>query len=312
MYDSFPAKINERFKILLTINERIKMKSKIHLFVPINIGRNLESLLKRKAPDTEFITPASSAEELKYFAKIFDNPVKEKLPELIVTLQAEIFKYFKRDEVREHFDNINNIFPDLRKDLTALDFNSTSPFIKPLLFVPLIMLINKDVKNPPTSWNELFKKRFRGKILLPDIHTPVSVSFNALMKDMAKGENTDDFFTSLKHSGLPFDVITGVNKGFYDIGILPLPFARYNMGKNIETFIPDEGAIILPQMMFMRKDASEATKEVARNLFGKNIQRFFSQLGALIPVIEEIPLPVELKDKPKFYWENWEWYQNLM
>ncbi len=288
------------------------MKPKIYLFVPINIGRNLESLLKRKAPNTEFVTPSSSSEELKYFEKIFTNPTRKELPELIVTLQPEILKYFAKDEVRQHFENISTDFAPLRKDLDAVKFNSTSEYIKPLLFVPLIMLINKDLKNPPTAWRDLFDKQFNGKILLPDAQTPVSIAFNSLMKNMANGEDTTDFFNSMKYSGLPFDVITGVNKGFYDVGILPLPFARYNMGKNLNTIIPDEGSMVLPQMMFLRKGASDETKAVANDLFGKNIQRFFSQLGALIPVIEDIPLPIEIKNNTKFYWENWEWFEEAV
>ncbi len=288
------------------------MKSKIYLFVPINIGRNLESLLKRKAPNMEFVTPSSSSEELKYFEKIFANPTQDELPELIITLQPEILKYFEREEARRYFMNINADFAPLRNDLNALKFNSTSKYIKSLLFVPIIMLINKDLKNPPTAWSDLFDKRFNGKILLPDAQTPVSIGFNSLMKNMAKGKNTTDFLKSIKYSGLPFDVITGVNKGFYDVGILPLPFARYNMGKNLETIIPEEGSMVLPQMMFLRKGASEEAKNVAQDLFGKNIQRFFSQLGALIPVIDEIPLPVEIKNNTKFYWENWEWFEKVV
>ncbi len=287
------------------------MKSKIYLFVPINIGRNLESLLKRKAPDTEFITPSSSGEELRYFEKLFANPVQEELPELIVTLQPEILKHFERAEVRKHFVEINTEFAPLRADLKTLNFDSTAAYIKPLLFVPLVMLINKDLKNPPTAWRDLFDKRFNGKVLLPDVQTPVSIAFNALMKTMADGEDLSGFFNSMKYSGLPFDVITGVNKGFYDVGVLPLPFARYNMGKNLDTLIPEEGSIVLPQMMFLRQGASEETKAVALDLMGKNIQRFFSQLGGLIPVIEDIPLPIEIKNNPKFYWENWAWYQQI-
>lgn len=288
------------------------MQTKIFIFVPINIGRNLESLLKRKAPNTEFITPSSSSEELKYFADIFENPVKEELPELIVTLQPDILKYFEKDEIRKHYVDFNTDFPELREDLKTLNLHSTMSFVKPLLYTPIIMLVNKDVKNPPRSWKDLLDPRFHGKVLAPDAQTPVSIAFDFLMKDIADGENTDKFFNTMKYSGLPFDVITGVNKGFYDVGLLPLPFARYNMGKNLETLIPEEGAIVLPEMMFIRKDASTETIEVAKDLFGKNIQRFFSQLGALIPVIEEIPLPVEVKEKMNFYWKGWDWYKELI
>ncbi len=288
------------------------MKPKIYLFVPINIGRNLESLLKRKAPNTEFITPASSSEERKYFEKLFAQPNKADLPELIVTLQPDILKYFKNNALRQHFEEFGEVFPPLREDLKALHLYSSLPYVKPLLFVPIIMLVNKDLKQPPQSWSDLLDKRFHGKVLLPDVHTPVSVAFKALIRNMKDGSSSEDSLNSLKYSGLPFDVITGVNKGFYDVGILPLPFARYNMGKNLDTIIPQEGSMVLPQMMFLRKDASEETKAVAQDLFGKNIQRFFSQLGALIPSIEGIPLPVEVKNNTQFYWQNWEWYTKAM
>ncbi len=288
------------------------MQTKIFIFVPINIGRNLESLLKRKAPNTEFITPSSSSEELKYFANIFENPVKEELPELIVTLQPDILKYFEKEEVKKHYVDFSTDLPELRPDLKSLNLDSSEAHVKPLLYTPIIMLVNKDVKNPPKSWKDLLDPRFHGKVLAPDAQTPVSIAFDFLMKDIADGENTSEFFNEMKYSGLPFDVITGVNKGFYDVGLLPLPFARYNMGKNLETLIPEEGAIILPEMMFIRKDAAAETIEVAKDLFGKNIQRFFSQLGALIPVIEEIPLPVEVKEEMNFYWKGWDWYKELI
>lgn len=297
---------------MFRIRKNYTMKSKIFIFVPINIGRNLESLLKRKAPETEFITPSSSSEELKYFENIFTNPVKEELPELIVTLQPEILEYFERPEVREHYIDFNTEFPELRTDLKEKGFESSQTFIKPLLYAPIIMLVNKDIKNPPKTWKDLLDKRFHGKILSPDAQTPVSKGFNFLMKDIAKGEDTEQFFDKMIYSGLPFDVITGVNKGYYDVGLLPLPFARYNMGKNLETVIPNEGAFVLPEMVFLRKDASPETIAVAKDLFGKNIQRFFSQLGALIPVIEEIPLPVEIKTEMNFYWKGWDWYRNLI
>lgn len=288
------------------------MQNKIFIFVPINIGRNLEGLLKRKAPATEFITPSSSAEELKYFGDIFENPLKKELPELIVTLQPKILNYFENSEISGQYSGFSSDFPELRKDLKEKNLASSMPNVKPLLYTPIIMLVNKDVKNPPKSWKDLLDGRFLGKVLASDAQTPVSIAFNFLMKDIAQNKNTDAFFNSMKYSGLPFDVITGVNKGFYDVGLLPLPFARYNLGKNIDTIIPEEGAIILPEMMFLKKNASQETIEVASYLFGKNIQRFFSQLGALIPVIEEIPLPAEIRENMNFYWKGWDWYKQLV
>lgn len=287
------------------------MSNKIFIFVPINIGRNIEQLLKRKAPNTEFISPSSSTEELKYFETTLSNPLKDDLPDLIVSLQPKILKYFDNPELRKHYIDINSDFPTMREDLKSFDLDSSMPFIKALLYAPIIMLVNKDIDNPPKTWKDLLHERFHGRVLAPDIQTPVSIAFNFLMRDLVDNANTQNFFDKMKYSGLPFDVITGVNKGFYDVGLLPLPFARYNMGKNLTTVIPDDGAIVLPEMMFIKKDASQEALLVAKDLFGKNIQRFFSQLGALIPVIDEIPLPVELKNNMNFYWKNWDWYKNL-
>lgn len=288
------------------------MQRKIYIFVPINIGRNLQSLLKRKAPGVEFITPSSPNEELKYFSEIFESPKKEEIPELIVTLQPEILKYCKREEIKQHFVDIGNQFPNIRKELEEKQLQSTQSFIKPLFYTPIILIINKDAKAKPASWSDLSHPQFKGKILAPDAKTPISMAFRQLMQEMNSQTHANDTLNSVKYSGLPFDVITGVNKGFYDIGILPLPFARYNIGKNIETFIPDEGAMVLPEMLLLRNDASEETMAVAHELFGKNIQRFFSQLGALIPVIEDIPLPAEIKHSPSFYWKGWDWFHNII
>ncbi len=287
------------------------MGNKIFIFVPINIGRNLESLLKRKAPNTEFITPSSSSEELKYFETIFAENDLEKLPEIIVTLQSEILKYMEREKVKNNFVEFDSSFPKLRKDLSKKNLFPTANYIKPLLFTPIIMLVNKDVKNQPTSWLDLLDERFNGKIIAPDSKTPVSIAFNFFMKDLAGGRDVNKFLSVIKYSGLPFDVITGVNKGYYDIGLLPLPFIRYSMGKNLNVVYPNEGTIIIPEMMFLRKNASQSAIDIAKYLLEKNVQRFFSQLGALIPVIEEIPLPVEIKNNPNFYWKDWEWYNKL-
>jgi len=139
------------------------MKNKIFIFVPINIGRNLEGLLKRKAPNTEFITPSSSNEELQYFEDTFTKPVKENLPELIVTLQPEILKYFEDPLVKKHYTSSGKDYPPLRMDLKNINMDSTLTYVKPLLYTPIIMLVNKDVKNQPESWDLQFFNEGNGR-----------------------------------------------------------------------------------------------------------------------------------------------------
>lgn len=288
------------------------MSNKVFIFVPINIGRNLQNLLKKKAPGTEIIAPLSSTEELRYFEEVFRNPVEKELPELVVTLQPDILKYFSNPKLSDYYADFNSDFPALRDDLAVLHFQSTQPFTKPLFYVPIIMLVNKNLEKPPQKWSALLDKRFSGRIIAPDQYTPVSKAFKHIMQDIGGEKETAKCLAEMKYSGLPFDVITGVNKGYYDVGVLPLPFARYSMGNNIETIIPHDGAMVLPQMMFLKKNASDEAHAIARELFSSNIQRFFSQLGGLIPVIDNIPVPTELKQNMNFLWKGWKWYQQVV
>ena len=45
------------------------MNEKVLIFVPINIGRNLDNLLRKEINGVEFITPKSPGEEFEYIEK---------------------------------------------------------------------------------------------------------------------------------------------------------------------------------------------------------------------------------------------------
>ncbi len=291
------------------------MSAKISLFVPVNIGRNLERLLRRKAPSCELITPASSDEELRYFAKTLKDPDVADLPELIVTLHPQVLRSFDNPALRELYGPPSLEVPPLHPALRERGIESEDALVQPLLYAPVVMLVHRQLDDPPSSWADLLQPRFHGRILAPGKSTPVSLAFAGLFQRLTQAQDRLRDLTGLldgmKYSGLPFDVLTGVNKGYYDVGILPLPFVRYGLGRNLQTVIPKEGALLLPEMMLARRDASAEALAIASELLGQNIQRFFAQLGALLPVHAEIPLPAELKGDRQLLWPGWGWYRDL-
>lgn len=283
------------------------MAEKVLVFVPINIGRNLDNLLRKEISGVEFITPKSPGEELEYIEAALAKP--EDMPDVIITLQPKILQSMEMIESGGHFEKIQKNDFVVRSDFKE-DFEGSGDYLQPLFLAPLILIANGDLEKPPLGWKDL-ARRFSGRVITPSPETPASIVFNAVMRDM--GPENDRFCEQLTCSGLPVDVIMSVNSGLFDVGIIPLPFARYNIAKNAKPVYPEEGAMVLPQIALVKKGAGEQAKKTMDYLYSTNIQRFFSQLGGMVPMREGIPIPKEVEKKnAKLHWKGWDWYKQLL
>jgi ABC-type Fe3+ transport system substrate-binding protein len=281
------------------------MDQKVLIFVPINIGRNLDNLLGKEINGVDFITPKSPGEELERIEDSLMFP--DKAPDVIVSLQPHIIRSMEAIKTGGHFEKICKDDFVLRPEFKD-DFGNAGEYIQPLFLAPLILIANGDLENPPLGWRDL-ADRFTGKVIAPSAETPAAILFKAVMREMG----ANPFCEKLTCSGLPVDVIMSVNGGLFDVGIIPLPFARYNIAKNAKPVYPREGALVLPQIALVKKDAGSAAKETIDYLFSANIQRFFSQLGGMVPMREGIPIPKEVeKMNVNLYWKGWGWYEKLL
>ncbi|HIP82422.1 MAG TPA: hypothetical protein EYH19_02420 [Desulfocapsa sulfexigens] len=283
------------------------MDQKVLIFVPINIGRNLDNLLRKEISGVEFITPKSPGEEFEHIELALSNP--EEAPDVIISLQPEIIRSLEMIESSGHFEKIQKDEFVVRQEFKD-DFEDAGDYLQPLFLAPLILIANGDIENPPRGWQDL-ADRFKGRVIAPSVDTPAATVFNAVMRDMS-AENKN-FCDELTCSGLPVDVIMSVNSGLFDVGVIPLPFARYNIAKNAKPVYPEEGAMVLPQIALVKKGAGKQAKKTIDYLYGANIQRFFSQLGGMVPMREGIPIPKEVEKKnANFYWKGWDWYKKIM
>lgn len=283
--------------------------NEVMIFVPVNIGRNLESMLHRQAPGLSFVLPGNASRELEYFAAIAAG--ERPFPQLIATLQGALFKVMSQDMLGKHCQPIPEDLVPLRQELKAL-YKVPDTQLAPLFVVPIVMVANANLRSIPQAWSDLFHKRFIGRVLAPDADTPVTLALRAILQD-SFGVQAKTFLDRLACGGMPLEVAMAVNRGFYDVGIMPLPFTRYRMAGNLHTVWPKDGALGLPEMLLLNKDAGAETLNLARSLLSINVQRFFSLLGGMIPVIEGIPLPREtVQNEMNLLWKGWDWYRQLM
>ena len=283
------------------------MDQKVLIFVPINIGRNLDNLLRKEISGVEFITPKSPGEEQEHIDTALSNP--KDAPDVIISLQPKIISSLGKIKNSGHFEEIQKEAFVVRQEFNE-GFGNASDFLQPLFLAPLIMIVNGDIENPPQGWQDL-ADRFKGRVIAPSADTPAATVFNAVIRDMST-ENKS-FCDQLTCSGLPVDVIMSVNSGLFDVGIIPLPFARYNIAKNAKSIYPEEGAMVMPQVALVKKGAGEQAKKTIDYLYSANIQRFFSQLGGMIPLREGIPIPKEVeKQEARLYWKGWDWYKQSL
>ncbi len=281
------------------------MAQNVLIFVPINIGRNLDNLLRKEINGVEFITPKSPGEELTRIQAALAEPASA--PDVIISLNPELVKQQDKLRASGDYERINPLNFPLRSEWSE-QFSGSGGYLQPLFLAPLIMIANGELSNPPLGWQDLME-RFQGRVIAPAANTPATMLFKAVaIKDMKKS----DFVAELTCSGLPVDVIMSVNSGLFDVGIIPLPFARYNIAKNARPLYPQEGVLVLPQVGLVKRGAGEQAQATLDYLFGANIQRFFSQLGGMIPLRDGIPIPKEIeKNNAKLYWQGWDWYQSL-
>ena len=283
------------------------MNEKVLIFVPINIGRNLDNLLRKEINGVEFVTPKSPGEELEHIETALSKP--EESPDVIISLQPKIIRSMDMIESSGHFEKIQKGELVVRQEFKE-DFEDAGDYLQPLFLAPLILITNGDLDNPPKGWQDL-ADRFKGRVIAPSADTPAATVFKAVMRDMSVDNKS--FCDQLTCSGLPVDVIMSVNSGLFDVGVIPLPFARYNIAKNAKPVYPEEGAMVLPQIALVKKGAGDQAKKTIDYLYGANIQRFFSQLGGMVPMREGIPIPKEVEKKnAKLYWKGWDWYKKLL
>ena len=281
-------------------------KNKIYISVPVNAARNTLIELRKICPNSEVFNSTKKyySDDLVFLEKIKEGKMDE-VPDIMVTVRPELLWQKNNFKDLGFFDDEYKY--DLDEDLKSKKLFDENWILKPIYIMPIVIFYNKDMQNPPQTWNDLLDPRFKGKIITTDEATPPTVLFKQFYKQ-ALGQKGKDFVENdVAYVGLPIDVNKAVSNKEYDIGIMPLSFAMFSKDNGSAICWPKEGALHLTQVMIMKKGYNEETKKAADFLVSQKAQEMFSDGASFIPVIPNVEIPKQFNENNKtLFWDGWE------
>jgi hypothetical protein len=228
------------------------------------------------------------------------------IPELTLTHQISILKNRDAMIASGEYEAPGERFPRMRDDLERLRFDEPRGYFKVMCLVPILLVYNRWISNPPKSWADLIDPRWRGRIGAASPHVFRKVVRFYMEKLM--GNDAQHLLGNINYNGVHIDTNLAVDNGELDIGIIPLPFARASRKKNVCMHWPREGALCLPQVMIHKKDIQDDILEISECLLSDEVQQYISEVG-LIPVNPNAPLPRELvENQLNLFWKGWDWF----
>jgi ABC-type Fe3+ transport system substrate-binding protein len=268
------------------------------------VAQSLTQKLEELATDTRL--------EFKGLDPGEDEPLPlegDDIPELVVTHHVSIIKHRDAMVSSGAYGAFEGALPRMRDDLREKGFVDPSGCFVPMCFVPIVLIYDKSIEAPPSSWADLLEKRWQGRIGSASTSTFAKL-LKANLEGLVEGqaEQLEQLFASMDLKGLPIRVNLAVGEGELDVGIAPLPFARASRTGNVSMCWPEEGAICVPHVLIYKKGAHKDAIKIGRYLLSDEAQRLIAAPG-LIPVSPNVPLPEEVvENKLNFYWQGWDWF----
>jgi len=280
-------------------------KNKIYISVPVNAARNTMMELKKLCPNSEVFnsTKRYYSDDLVFLEKIREGKLDE-VPDIMVTVRPELL--WARDEFKKL-----NVFDDEYKyevdsDLKNKELLDDNWILKPIYIMPIVIFYNKEMQNPPQTWEDLLDEKYKGKIITTDEATPPAVLFKHFFKQKLGKKGEDFANNNVDYVGLPIDVNRAVSNKEYDIGIMPLSFAMFSKDNSTAICWPKEGALHLTQVMLMKKGYSQESKIAADFLVSQKAQEMFSDGASFVPVRPDIKTPKQFDENNRtLLWDGW-------
>nr|WP_321268480.1 extracellular solute-binding protein [uncultured Sulfurimonas sp.] len=280
-------------------------KNQIYISVPVNAARNTLMELKKLCPNSEVFnsTKRYYSDDLIYLEKIKEGKMDE-VPDILVTIRPEIL--WQRDYLKDL-----GVFDDeykygLDSSLKNTGILDDKWILKPIYIMPIVIFYNKEMQNPPQTWEDLLDEKYKGKIITTDEQTPPAELLKQFCKQKFGDKGVNFAQNNVEYVGLPIDVNKAVSNKEYDIGIMPLSFAMFSKDNSTAICWPKEGALHLTQVMLMKKGYSQETKIAADFLVSQKAQEMFSDGASFIPVKPDINTPKQYNDNNKtLLWDDW-------
>ncbi|MBT9163787.1 MAG: putative 2-aminoethylphosphonate-binding periplasmic protein [Chloroflexi bacterium] len=233
-------------------------------------------------------------------------------PDLIATHSLSILQNRELLASSGHYALNQPGLPAMRPELAEKGFADPSGCFIPLCLIPIVMIYNRRLEDPPAGWEELLDERWHGRIGAPFIAAFRQLMF-AYGSEMFDSETAARLVDNTVFEGMPLEINMWVDSGKLDIGIVGLPFSRASRSGNVALCWPQEGAFCLPEVLLVKKAADEDALAVVRHLLSVEAQRYIADIGVLIPTHPDVRPPREAEEnKLSIFWNGWDWFSNAL
>jgi ABC-type Fe3+ transport system substrate-binding protein len=275
--------------------------SNAFLVLPPNILRRSEDIITKKFPEIELRAHHTHAEMDEHFSHQFGKA--EFTADLTISAYPQAL-YSAADS--DLFADMPSDLPPLRPELAELGLGEAPAYVKVIGVVPVVMIHNTEVADPPNSWEDLSNKRWWGNVVSPPHDTPLPALFRYYMESNF-GSDGASAADALHPELYPLDINKYVDEGRFQVGLVIPAFGRnFRLGSGTMVW-PAEGAVAVPMMAFLRKDAAPPVRQLLEYLLSLEFQEFMSNDGLICPAVQEAPLFQELlENQSRFIWSGWD------
>jgi len=237
------------------------------------------------------------------------------LPEVFISAGFESF--FDQTNLRRFKDAgtfVDQGPAQINADFIELNVRDPGGHFTMLGVVPAVFLINEgllDGQPAPRSWEELLEPRFENRISLPvgdfDLFNGILLNLYKRFGDEGVKALSRNMLTSL-HPSQTVGRFSSRQPQQPAVSIIPYFFSKMTLkSKVIRTAWPEDGAIICPIFMLVKRSALPAIQPVADAFLSKGVGEVLAHRG-LFPVLHP-EVDNRLPPEASFAWLGWDFIE---
>lgn len=280
--------------------------SDVFMVLPPNVVRRTDSEVNRLFPAVQLRPHHTHGEMDRYFSLEFGRP--EFTADLTVSAYPQALAAAAASDI---FAPRPGDLPPLRPELARAGLGDAPPEVIIIGVVAVIFIHHLGLTSPPRAWGDLTKDEYLGKVVTPPHDTPMPALFRHYL-EAHYGQRGAAAADALHAELYPLDINKAVDEGRYAVGMAIPAFGRTFRNASARMVWPAEGAVAVPVMAFLRRDASPDARRVLDYLLSDPYQDYLSTTGLICPAVASAPPFDELKENQwRLLYSGWEAYARV-
>jgi ABC-type Fe3+ transport system substrate-binding protein len=239
------------------------------------------------------------------------------LPEIFISAGFESF--FDRRTMRRFKDQ--GVFVDLappgqNRVFGELGLRDPDGHFTMLGMVPAVFLVNRNLLGDdpaPRTWEDVLHPRFRGRLVLPvgdfDLFNGMLLTLAARYGDAAVEALAENMLAA-RHPAETVGRFSSRQAAQPAVSIIPYFFSKMTLKSGVLSVVwPEDGAVVSPIFMLVKKSAMPLSGELASVFLGKEVGELIAQRG-LMPVLNP-EVENRVPEGARFLWLGWERVREL-